>query len=94
MALTGEAKLEAQRIRRMKPHEAPCEAPEAPIEAPETKLPSEGLQAMKPLSEAPDNQGVDGWHTTDKGISYILQDTGMGGHCRLYRPGPRMFSYR
>ena len=42
----------------------------------------------------PDNQGVDGWHTTDKGMRYILQDTGLGGYARRYSPGPRMFSYR
>ena len=42
----------------------------------------------------PQEDGVDGWHTTDKGMRYILQDTGMGGMARRYSPGPRMFSYR
>jgi hypothetical protein len=76
--LTGEAKLEAQRERRQRQREAPGEAP----------------GHVKPHNEAPDNQGVDGWHTTDKGMRYILQDTGMGGMARRYSPGPRMFSYR
>jgi len=42
----------------------------------------------------PGTDGVDGWHETDKGMKYILQDTGMGGMGRCYRPGSRMFSYR
>ena len=47
-----------------------------------------------PKSYNPLTDGVDGWHVTDKGMRYILQDTGMGGMARRYSPGPRMFSYR
>lgn len=89
MPLTGEAKLKAQQERRQRQREAPGEA--LPLnEAPKHEAPGH----VKPHNEAPDNQGVDGWHTTDKGMRYILQDTGMGGMARRYSPGPRMFSYR
>ena len=102
MVQTGQAKAEAQRERRKRQREAPSEAlvnnealaGEAPChvkphnEAPEVPSTDGHMKTYNPLTD-----GVDGWHTTDKGMKYVLQDTGMGGMARLYRLGPRMLSY-
>ena len=67
---------------------------EASLSHPEVSHPEVPGIDGQPKSYDPGTDGVDGWHTTDKGMKYILQDTGMGGMARRYSPGPRMFSYR
>ena len=105
---TQEEKAEALRRWRARKHEVPTEVPKSLGEVPESKVAKEAVE-VPPLVKSryevpgydgkkkvydPGTDGVDGWHETEKGMKYILQDTGMGGHERLYRPGPRMFSYR
>jgi len=97
-----EKEREAARVRmqRMRAHVTPAEDV-TPFVTPETVTPGEvdvtplvpGVDGkMKPYN--PETDGVDGWHTTDKGMKYIRQDTGMGGMVRRYGPGARMFRYR